>query len=75
MGDLYTYSAATRTLITSTCRMTDHTLYNNEGFTYEDVTKDLCRCMLAAIAADDAQGKLCIGYALYTLLGSVLTEE
>lgn len=72
MSDLYTIDEAAHTITTRTCRMVDHTLHNTEGLTYEEVTLDLCRCMCAAIEADDAQGKLALGYALHTLLSNVL---
>lgn len=73
MSDLYSVNEATQTLTTSTCKLVGEVLHTNEN-EYEVIIADLCRCMLQAIASDDAQGKWVIGVALHSVLGSVLSS-
>ena len=72
MSDLYTIDEVTQTLTTATCQLRGNTLHNKGGVTYEQVLTDLCRCLLAAIAADEGQAKEVIAYALYLVTQSVL---
>lgn len=72
MADLY--SIVDGMLITSTIAFNGESI-TTQGQPYEEIIADLCRCMLQAIAVDDADGKMLIGSVIYVTLGRVMLDS